>query len=99
MNHVSEVQAGQEWYFSSDEQSETAVGCTCFREHDPTQVVPENARLLSSILLCSTKILVHYDPWKDLVLQCDASPYEISDVLAHTIEDGILKHLCTVTHL
>ena len=39
-------------------------------------------------MLFSPKLLVHYDPEKLLVLTCDASPYEISWVLAHIMPDG-----------
>ncbi|XP_046612657.1 uncharacterized protein K02A2.6-like [Neodiprion virginianus] len=37
--------------------------------------------------LVSDKILVHFDPQKQTVLTCDASPYGISAVLAHRDEE------------
>ena len=39
-------------------------------------------------MLCSATLLVHYDPEKPLILHCDASPYGLGLVLAHTMQDG-----------
>ena len=39
-------------------------------------------------LLVSAKVLAHYDPYKDLYLACDASPYGIGAVLSHRMDNG-----------
>ena len=42
-------------------------------------------------LLHSAKLLVHYDPDKEIVLSCDTSPYGVGAVLSHVMEDGSEK--------
>ena len=39
-------------------------------------------------LLTSPKLLVHFDPKRDLLITCDASPYGVGAVLSHSWEDG-----------
>ena len=39
-------------------------------------------------MLCSTGLLVHYDPKKRIVLHCDASPYGVGSVMSHVMDNG-----------
>jgi hypothetical protein len=48
----------------------------------------ENAFKESKELLKSSKVLVHYDQKKKLLLACDASPYGLGTVLSHVMDDG-----------
>ena len=51
-------------------------------------VEQEKAFLEAKAQLTSPRILAHYDPEKELVLSCDASPYGVGAVLSHRMDDG-----------
>ena len=36
--------------------------------------------------ICSDNVLVHYDPNKELIMACDASPFGVGAVLSHIVE-------------
>ena len=42
----------------------------------------------SKRLLQSAEVLVHYDPTKEIILSCDASPYGVGAVLSHKMPNG-----------
>ena len=42
----------------------------------------------SKKLLSTAQVLVHFDPTKEVILACDASPYGIGAVLSHKMPDG-----------
>ena len=47
---------------------------------------------------CSADVLVHYDPNKELILHCDASPYGIGAVLSHIMDDNSEKPVAYMSH-
>jgi len=48
--------------------------------------------------LTSQKLLVHFDPSKELVLSCDASPYGIGPVLSNQMPDGTEQPIAFTSH-
>lgn len=49
--------------------------------------------------LTSENLLIYYDPSKELLLACDASPYGIISVLSHHLQDGTDQPIAFATHL
>ena len=47
--------------------------------------------------LTSDSLLVHYDPSKELMVACDASPYGVGAVLSHKMDDGQDKPIAFVS--
>ena len=48
----------------------------------------EEAFTKAKEMLSSDMLLVHYDPSKELVLSCDASPYGVGAALSHIMPGG-----------
>ena len=48
----------------------------------------ESAFELAKDSLMSDKLLVHFDPERELVFSCDASPYGLGAVSSHRMSDG-----------
>lgn len=54
----------------------------------------------SKQLLLSNDLLIHYDPMKQIVIHCDASPYGLGAILSHIIDGQdrpVLFTSCTLT--
>ena len=48
--------------------------------------------------LVSVEVLAHYDPDKQLILQCDASPCGVGAVLFHHYKDGSDRQVAFASH-
>ena len=48
--------------------------------------------------LHSSKLLVHYSLERDIVIACDASPYRLSCVISHIMEDGTERPISYASH-
>jgi hypothetical protein len=51
----------------------------------------------SKLMLQSSKVSMHYDPSRELLLSCDASTYGIGAVLSHMMDDGTDRPICYVS--
>ena len=52
----------------------------------------------SKKLLTSSRLLVHFNPYMELILACDASAYGIGALLAHKMPDGTEKPVGYASH-
>ena len=59
----------------------------CWKWGPPQQAAFKEAKAQ----LTSDCLLVHFEPKKELILACDASPYGVGAVLSHIMEDGSEK--------
>ena len=50
-------------------------------------------------MLCSVPLLTHFNPTKPILVQVDASPYELGAVMAHKMEDGSERPVCYLSQM
>jgi len=48
-------------------------------------------------MLCDAPLLMHFDPNRQIVVSCDASPYGLGAVLAQASADNSEKPVCYIS--